>query len=253
MINQLLHRQPVSIDRDHHRHTRLQLPVTDWTVTAGMNSTFLAATEFVDACREFPIVFVNAGKDPKGQTVIAPIAVLGVTQTENLFVENKSWRGRYMPAVLRAYPFCTGRIDDERFAVCMDAAWSGVSTTEGDPLFTGEGAPSPLLDSVQKQLEILEAEAQRTQLLCRKLVELDLLRDMRIDAKFGDGRSHSVDGFLTVEQDRVGALSDAQALELHKSGAMGLIQAHWISMGNMRMLMDWHIARHPAETAAPAA
>ena len=125
MINQLLHRQPVSIDREVHRSKKLQLPVTDWTVTAGMNSTFIAATEFGDVCREYPIVFVNAGKDDQGKAVVAPIAVLGVSQNENLYVENKLWRSRYMPAVLRSYPFCTGRIDDERFAVCIDAAWPG--------------------------------------------------------------------------------------------------------------------------------
>lgn len=250
MINQLLHRQPVSIDREVHRSKKLQLPVTDWTVTAGMNSTFIAATEFGDVCREYPIVFVNAGKDDQGKAVVAPIAVLGVSQNENLYVENKLWRSRYMPAVLRSYPFCTGRIDDERFAVCIDAAWSGVSDTEGQALFTAEGTPSPLLEAAQKQLEAFETEVQRTQLLCRTLVELDVLRDMRIDATFGDGRKHSVDGFLTVEQERLASLSDAQVMDLHKSGAMGLIHAHWISLGNMRMLLDWHVQRHPLAPAA---
>ena len=245
MINQLLHRQPVSIDRDLHRTKKLQLPVTDWSVCAGMNSTFLAAAEFGDACREFPVVFVNAGKDEQGQPVVAPIAVLGVSQDENLFVEKKAWRGRYMPAALRAYPFCTGRVDNERFAVCLDGAWSGLSDSDGQALFTTEGTPSPLLEAVQKQLETFEMEVQRTQLLCRKLVELDVLRDMRIDATFGDGRKHSVDGFLTVEQERMATLSDAQVLELHKSGVMGLIHAHWLSLGNMRLLMDWHVQRHP--------
>lgn len=253
MINQNLHRQAVSIDSNVHLATRLQVPITDWSPTAGINSTFLAATEFGDACREFPIVFVNTGKDDQGKTMVAPIAILGVTQTENLFVENTAWRGRYMPAILRAYPFCTGRIDDERFAICFDAGWSGVSTSQGQALFNAEGKPSELLEGVQKQLEAFEVEVQRTQLLCRKLVELDLLRDMRIDATFGDGRKHSVDGFLTIEQERIAALSDAQALELHKSGAMGLIHAHWISMGNMRLLMDWHIARHPAPAVAAVA
>ena len=250
MINQLLHRQPVSIDRDLHRTKKLQLPVTDWSVCAGMNSTFLAATEFGDACREYPVVFVNAGKDEQGQPVVAPIAVLGVSQDENLFVEQKAWRGRYMPAVLRAYPFCTGRIDNERFAVCLDSAWSGLSDSEGQALFTAEGTPSALLEAAQKQLEAFETEVQRTQLLCRKLVELDVLRDMRIDATFGDGRKHSVDGFLTVEQERMAGLSDAQVLDLHKSGVMGLIHAHWLSLGNMRLLLDWHVQRHPPLQAA---
>jgi SapC len=257
LINQLLHKNPVSIDRDAHRTKKLQLPVSDWSVSASMNSTFLAATEFGDACREYPVVFVNAGKDEQGKAVVAPIAVLGVTQTENLFVHGKEWRSRYMPAVFRAYPFCTGRIDNERFAVCLDANWSGLSDTEGEALFNADGTPAPLLEQAQKQLENFENEVQRTQAFCQRLVELDVLRDMRIDATFGDGRTHSVDGFLTVDHDRLATLSDAQVVELHKNGVMGLIHAHWISLGNMRALIDAHIARHPAavaaNTAAPAA
>ena len=123
-------------------------------------------------------------------------------------------------------------------------------TRLGQALFTAEGTPSPLLEAAQKQLEAFETEVQRTQLLCRTLVELDVLRDMRIDATFGDGRKHSVDGFLTVEQERLASLSDAQVMDLHKSGAMGLIHAHWISLGNMRMLLDWHVQRHPLAPAA---
>jgi hypothetical protein len=49
------------------------------------------------------------------------------------------------------------------------------------------------------------------------------------------------------------SLSDAQVLELHKLGLLGLIHAHWISLGNMRHLADWFVQRNPnAGVAAPA-
>lgn len=254
MINQLLHRDPVSVDRERHRQTRLMLPLTDWGVASHLNSTFLAAAEFGDGCREYPIVFVNAGKDEKtGKTLVAPIAVLGLANNENLFVDGAVWRGRYIPAVLRAYPFCTVRVNEERFAVCIDGAWSGVSQTQGEPLFSAEGTPSPLLESAQKQLELLETEVQRTRILCDRLVELDVLRDMRFDATLPDGRKHSVDGFLTVDQQRMQEIPDATLLELHKQGVIGLIHAHWVSLGNMRHMLEWHMQRHPATAATAAA
>ena len=49
-----------------------------------------------------------------------------------------------MPAMLRLYPFAMGRIDDQSFAIVLDTAWSGVSQTEGDPLFTEGGEVSEL-------------------------------------------------------------------------------------------------------------
>lgn len=253
MINNLLHRQVVAVDSNLHRNTRLRVPHNDWSFAAQLNSMFVAATEFGDACREYPIVFVNAGKDEKDQPVIAPIAVFGVTNNDNLFLDKTVWRGRYVPALLRVYPFCTAKVSAEQFAVCLDAAWSGVSTTEGEALYGADGKPSELLAGVQKQLETLETEVQRTRLLCQRLQEMELLRDMRFDATFGDGRKHSVEGFLTVDQAKLDALPDAKLLELHKQGILGLVHAHWISLGNMRTLLDWHQLRHPTPVAVPAA
>jgi hypothetical protein len=250
MINQLLHLQPVAVDSNQHKTTKLRVPITDWSVTARLNSTFCAVTEFGDACRDFPLVFVNTGKDDQGKPLIAPIAVLGLAQEDNLFLDGTAWRGRYMPAVIRAYPFCTARVNEERFAVCMDGSWAGLSQTDGEALFTADGKPTPLLEAAQQQLEVLEAEIGRTRAACQRLVELDLLRDMRFDATLPDGRNHTVDGFLTVDQERMNAQSDAVVLELAKNGMLGMIQAHWISLGNMRHLLEWHMVRHPAPAAS---
>jgi len=104
---------------------------------------------------------------------------------------------------------------------------------------------------MQKHLELLEGEIQRTRLLGAKLVQLDLLRDMRFDATLPDGRKHSVDGFLTVDEGKMQKLPDKVVGELHRSGILGLIQLHWVSLGNMRRLFDWHLERSGA--AAPAA
>ena len=238
MINQNLHVQPVALDSVPHRELRLAVPVADWSVANRLNALFVAAAEFGDVCREYPIVFVRAGKDTDGRESIAPIAVMGLSQDQNLFLQGGAWRAEYMPAVLRLYPFCIGRID-------------------------ADGKQTELLNSVQKQMETLEGEVQRTRLVCQRLLELDLLRDMRFDATLPDGRQHSVDGFLTVDETKMQALSDEVIGELHRSGVLGLIHLHWVSMGNMRRLLQWHtegvaaapataLATAPAQPPAPA-
>jgi hypothetical protein len=258
LINQSLHRQATALDINQHRNLKLQVPVTDWGLAKNLNSLFVAATEFGDAAREFPIVFVKAGKEPDGTDAIAPIAVMGLAMNENLYVAGDRWRAQYMPAILRMYPFCIARIDDERFAVCVDTAFAGANEREGQPVFNADGTPAELLHTMQKQLETLEGEIQRTRLVGKRLLELGLLREMRFDSTLPDGRQHSVDGFLTVDDQKATQLPDSVVGELHRSGVLGLMHLHWSSMGNMRRLLDWHVERGaaapgPAGAAAGAA
>lgn len=252
MINQNLHRQPVPLDRDQHRNLKLSVPVTDWALAGNLSALFVAAAEFGDTCREFPIVFVRAGKEPDGKDQIAPVAVMGLSQNDNLYVQGTAWRAQYMPAILRIYPFCIGRLDAERFAICVDMAWPGAQPADGRPLFEADGEPSALLAEMTKHLENLEGEIQRTRMVGAKLLELDVLRDMRFDATMPDGRKHSVDGFLTVDETKMQNLPDHVIGELHRTGVLGLVHLHWVSMGNMRRLVEWHAQRHASAPAVAA-
>ena len=141
MINQNLHRQPAALDSALHRQLRLQVPITDWSLARQLNAIFLAVAEFGDACKEFPIVFVKAGKETDGTDAIAPIAVLGMVADDNLYLQDGRWRAQYMPAVLRLYPFCIGRIDEQRFAICLDMGFSGAGEAEGQAVFLDDGQP----------------------------------------------------------------------------------------------------------------
>ena len=188
MINAQLHKKPVAVDRNEHRALRMRVPVTDWSVAAGLNSIFVAAAEFGEAARDFPIVFVRVGAEDDGSPAIAPVAVFGVQPQQNLFIgEQGQWRGSFIPAALRFFPFCLGRVDAERFAICFDADWPGVNTDSGEALFDANGEPTPFLQGVQQQLQALEDQTQRTRLLCRRLRDLELLREMRFDATLPDG------------------------------------------------------------------
>ena len=251
MIIPLLHRKPVPVDRNEHRATTVALPGADWRFAADLNSCFLVTTEFIEAAREFPILFVRAGSDAEGRPAIAPIAVFGLKPRENLFVEaDGRWRARYAPALLRQYPFCVARVDAERFAICVDAEWPGLAAEGGQPLFDAAGEPAALLKSLQGPLEALEAQTDRTRDACRRIDELGLLQPMRFDATLPDGEKLTVDGFLTVDDKKLQALDAATVHELLGNGLLGLIHAHLLSIGHVRKLLDWHVERLPAAAAA---
>ena len=253
MIIQGLHRQMVALDRQLHRNLRIHQPRPDWSMAAGLNSLFVAAAEFGDVCREYPILFVRAGSDAAGKPMVAPIAALGLAAKENLFLQGGQWRALYIPALLRAYPFAIGlAAGGQSTVLCIDAGWGGLSRTEGIALFDAEGQPGEQLAAITRQLELLQNEVQRTRDLCRLLQDKDLLREMRFDAELPGGQKLQVDGFLNVDEQRLAKLPDADLLALQRSGVMGLVYAHLLSMGNLRKMVQWRIEAAQAAAAAPA-
>jgi hypothetical protein len=246
MIDPVLFATPVAVDRVQHRAQRLNAPAVRFDRTAGMNSMFVAAVEFIDAARDYPIVFIEAGQGDDGQREVAPVAVLGLTQGENLMLNaDGSWAARYVPALLRGYPLGLARTDAQNYVVVIDGKAEALSTTTGEPLFDDQGEPTPMLEERRKFLEQLENEAQRTRLLGRSLQELDLLQPMRFDATLPDGNQLSVEGFFTVDEKKFGELAADKLSQLHKSGVLAMIYAHQFSLGLMRALVERRAARSP--------
>jgi hypothetical protein len=244
MIVPELHRKPVPLDREKHRQTRVRLPVQDWSHATGLNALFVTAAEISNVACDHPVVFIKAGQDDKGAVDYAPIAVLGMGAGENLFVEGGRWRGHFMPALLGTYPFCVARVGDDRYAVCIDESWSGLASEgPGDRLFGDDGEPTEFMRRVQGELERLETQIDQTRALGRRLAALDLLRDKRFDATLADGRKLAVDGFLTVDEERLKALPESELLALQRDGVLPLIHAHWVSLGQMRRLLAWRAER----------
>lgn len=247
MIDPTLFAEPVAIDRQQHLRACLKSAALRYDRTAGMNAIFVTAVEFIDVAREYPIFFVEAGTADDGRREVAPMAVLGLAKGENLMLRpDGGWDARYVPALLRAYPFGLVRTDAQNYVVVVDAKADALSDSEGERLFDDAGTPTPMLDGRRQFVEQIEEGAQRTRLFCRRLLELDLLQGKRFDATLPDGRTLTVDGFLSLDEEKFAALPEATLAELHKSGVLGGIYAHRFSLGLMRALLERRIARTPA-------
>ena len=247
MIVSNLHKQPTALDTVVHRTLRLNNAASIAPVVAGFTSFMVTLAEFGEAGLDFPILFVNAGTDEAGKAMVAPVAVFGLKAGENLFVEDGKWMGNYMPAILRSYPFTMARIEQsDRWALVFDASWEGVRGDDGQPLFDAQGQATELLNGIHRFAQDIETDVERTRLACIRLQELNLLRPMRFDATLASGETLSVDGFMTLDDDVFGKLSDAQILELHRNGLLGLIHQHKFSLGNMRRLLNRRLAHQSA-------
>lgn len=234
----LLYRQPTLLDRTRHTSLRVK-PLNDWSVAREMNAVFVTGMEFPEVSREFPIAFVPSDRDAQGKVHVAPVALLGLRERENLFIAaDGSWGARYLPAFLRRYPFSYTRLSQDQIGMMFDAAWTGFNETEGEALLTAEGEPTPYLDSIKQFLDRFEEEAARTRAMCDRLLELELLRGGEINGQLASGAAVKADGFFMIDEDKLRKLPDEVVLELHRNGVLALLHAHLLSMGNVNQLAN---------------
>ncbi len=251
MIKSLLYRQPELLDPKAHRQKKM-LPLTDYSVAKDMHAVFLAATEFPMAALSFAIIFVHTGERlPDGKPMITPVALLGITNHENLHVEGTRWDADYVPAFIRRFPLLTAGVQgSEAPAVFVDASWPGFNDAEGEPLFGADGAPSAALKRAIDFLQQFDQEQQRTRQFCARVIELDLLKEVTFEASLPNGETLKIEGVLTIDEDKLVGLPDAVVLDLHRNGMLMLMQIHLISLHNMKQLLERKARRLAAATAA---
>ena len=253
VINPDLHKKPVALDRVAHRNLKVRRDLPSIQAAAGLSSFFVTAAEFADACKEYPLFFLRAGTDKDGKALCAPVTVFGLAKGENLFWRDGRWNARYVPALLRAYPFAmapTG--ENQPYVMCFDETSPVMSTELGEPLFKEDGEPTQFLDELRQFAERVEIEVERTKVVGRKLMELNILQDRRFDATLPDGSKLSVDGFMAVDEERLKSLTDEQVLELHRNGLLPLLHLHLASMSNMGQLLQLRLEGQAKAAAAPA-
>jgi hypothetical protein len=230
----------VPLNRDRHRNLKLRTE-GPMRFAAGAHFVPLTAVELFDAARDYPIVFAG-GEDA------SPVAVLGLRSGENLFIDtNGRWaEAAYVPAFVRRYPFVLSETSDTaQYTVCLDESYEGLSETEGTRLFDEEGKESELVGRIVEFLKNFLTEAERTRRFVQRLRELDLLSAQDMQVKDSSGRAFALREFRTVDEKKLKALGDDVLGELHRSGYLGCIYAHLVSLGNVVRLAS----RVPLETA----
>jgi hypothetical protein len=216
------------------RHGQWSLEVGgDYAFSKRVNSVPLMAVEFPNAAPEYAIVFAGTGD------AMVPAVILGMRADENLYLTKQGgWTGNYIPAFVRRYPFVfAGSADGKTYTLCIDESFKGFNQeARGQRLFNEEGKPTAYVENVLKFLEQFQIEQRRTQALCRKLQELNLLEPMRAQFNLGSGEQLALTGFMAVARDRIRTLNPEALAELVKSDQLELIYLHLQSMRNFQAM-----------------
>ncbi|QYF92924.1 SapC family protein [Massilia sp. PAMC28688] len=244
--------KPVPLNREHHRGIKLDGSVANFSFAASTSSMMIAAAELEEAALTYPVVFVGADGSPTALT-----ALMGINQDENLFVNDGRWEeGCYLPVFVRRYPFVFAEGGpDEQLTVCVDEAHPGLNKETGELLLTDKGEPTEFMQSAIDFLGNCHSEMDRTKMFAQRMHELGLLVERNIEIT-RDGANFRLEGFFVIDREKLAAVDDTVALELFRTGAMGLISAHLVSLNNVNRLayrLDRRLAAQAAAAPASAA
>lgn len=229
--NPIFYRQPEPLDAKRHAGLGLSETIA-YGFAAGANAIPVHVGEFAALARDYPIVFVGAERP-------MPVAIVGIRQNENLFVEEGgAWTsGCYVPAYVRRYPFLFLRNDAEnQLILCIDRASERVTEGAANRFFDGE-EPTEFTKSALDFASTVQQQFAATEHLMEVLGRHDLLVSQQRSFELNTGEQRALTDYQVIDEARFNALEDDAFLALRKSGALGAIYCHLVSLNSWLSLV----------------
>lgn len=242
----LIYERVVPLSSEAHRNVSVK--ATDsFDFARDLNSVPLLAAEFTSAVPDHPIVFAGEGAS------VFPAVLLGLEDASNLCVDAAgNWTGGYVPAFLRRYPFVFSQAEGT-FTLCVDEAFAGLNTEgRGERLFDVDGNRTQFLQTMLTFVQQYQAQFERTKLFCQRLVALDLLEPAQARFTTPDGKAGTLNGFSTVNRDRLKAIPEESLKEMFATDELELCFVHLHSLQNINRLGNKAPAAAPVAEAAVA-
>lgn len=190
-----------------------------------------------------------------------PVAVTRLGPKTALVGPNGTWRGAYVPSILRVHPFGAQASADGTSATLLVNEASGQiapapQTDEGwEPFFSPDGSLTPLLTQVvQFFADRIPAQA-RTRTAMDAMLQAGILTTT---APFAEAEAAKAlpEGARHIDADKLAALSRTDLSQLHRTGALALAHAmlvarhHFSFLAQVEAQLD-QIARSPTAPKPP--
>jgi hypothetical protein len=247
---QLFYRSVVPVNAQRHREWSVKTGES-YAFAANVNSVPVTAIEFAQAAAEYPIVFAG------NETSVFPAVILGVRENENLYVgADGSWKGRYVPAFVRRYPFVFSQdAEGKTFTLNIDETFEGCNQAgRGERLFDADGQQTQYLQTVLGFLQDYQARFRRTRAFCDRLMELKLLQPMQAQFTLGNGEQRSLSGFMAIDRAKLKALPQETVMDMLSKDELECAFLHLASLRHFQDMLDrLRGAEGPKPAEAPAA
>lgn len=220
----------VPIDAASHRELRV-ITARGMAYGDGMMSALTFPAEFRSLQAHYPVVFQKSAVGD-----FLPVALLGLREGENLFLQGSHWDAEYLPMALERQPFLIGR-DGERLSVHIDLDSPRISATVGERLFADHGGSTPFLERMSALLGALHEGMASVPAFMRALLDHNLLESFVLDVGEGGAAAHRLAGFYTIHEERLASLAPDAMLALHRDGHLLPIHMAIASLSQFRALI----------------
>lgn len=208
-------------------------------------------TEFGDIQREYPILLRKDGE------AWHAMALLGLRQGENLFLEAGLWNAHYVPVIVARGPFLIGfqrqQVDGEERrepVIHVDLDDPRVNETEGEPLFLEHGGNSPYLQHIATVLRAIQEGLALGRMMFGAFEEHGLIEPANIEIEVHADVKYVLEGFHTISQDRLAELDGDSLERLNRAGFLQGAFLILASLGNIRKLIGMQNRRMPPRQAS---
>ncbi|MFC1605613.1 SapC family protein [Pseudomonadota bacterium] len=197
--------------------------------------------EFRNLQRHYPIFFVKHPDSGEFQAV----AMFGVVEGENLFLDDNGWSASYIPLNIMRQPFLIGFQEREQNGgvqrepvITVDMDHPRVNTEHGEPVFLEHGGNSEYLERVNSILHAVLEGMRHSKPFLDTLDELNLIESFVLDVQLDDGSEHRLAGFYTINEDVLKELDGEQLQRLNQKGYLEAIYMVIASMTNLPALLE---------------
>jgi SapC len=196
------------------------------------------ADEFRSLQAHYPVVF-----QPDGNGSFLPVALFGLIDGENLFLDGERWDADYIPLSMQRLPFSIG-VAGEELRVMVDMASPKVTRgADGEALFLPQGGMSEFLERSNSVLHTLHEGFQALPDFVNALVEHRLLESFVLDVERPDGTHGQLQGYHMIHEERLAALDAATIGLLHEADYLQPIYMSIASLSNLPGMVRAHLAR----------
>ena len=182
--------------------------------------------EFRNIESSYPIFFAKDGES--GQ--FYPLALFGFQRDENLYLNGSHWDATYMPMMVERNPFLIGfqqspdvENGEKRPVVSINVESPRVSEIEGEALFSDDGEPSEYLQKSMENLQTIHRGHEQNKTFIAALLENDLLEGFNLDITLKDGSNNRLEGFYTINEEKLAGLQAETLGQLHEQGFLQAI------------------------------
>jgi len=223
-----------------HKNLRI---ITERSAELGDNVWYAVTfpSEFRNLQRHYPVFFIKHPESGEFQAV----AMFGVEDGENLFLDEGGWNASYIPLNIMRQPFLIGfqekSLDggaEREPVVTVDMDNPRANSERGEPVFLEHGGNSEYLEQVNSILNLLFVGMRTSRPFFDTLENLNLIESFVLDAQLHDGSERRLAGFYTINEDVLGELGGEQLEILHHKGYLEAIYMVIASMANLPILLE---------------